>query len=70
MIKCVSVERIYQFVWQDKKDGGDYYTHLRTKGRKYRKRGQSKDKRGQIVGRVDIDQRPAIVEDKSRIGDL
>jgi transposase, IS30 family len=69
-IKCVSVERIYQFIWQDKKDGGDHYTHLRSKGRKYRKRGQSKDKRGQIVGRVDIDQRPVIVEDKSRIGDL
>lgn len=69
-IKCVSAERIYQFVWQNKKEGGQYYKHLRTQGKKYRKRGQSKDKRGQIVDRVDISRRPAIVEEKTRIGDL
>jgi transposase, IS30 family len=67
---CVSIERIYQFVWEDKKQGGSYYKHLRTQGKKYRKRGQAKDKRGQIVDRVDISQRPAIVEQKVRIGDL
>lgn len=50
-IKCVSIERIYQFVWHDKKQGGGYYKHLRTHGKKYRKRGQAKDKRGQIVDR-------------------
>jgi transposase, IS30 family len=69
-IKCFSIQRIYQFIWQDKKDGGNHYTHPRTKGRRYRKRGQSKDKRGQIIGRVDIDQRPVIDEEKSRMGDL
>ncbi len=69
-VKCVSIERIYQFIWQDKKAGGNLYTHLRTEGKAYRKRGQSKDKRGQIVGRVDIEQRPMVVEEKSRIGDL
>ena len=29
-IDCVSHERIYQFIWQDKKDGGRLYKHLKT----------------------------------------
>jgi transposase, IS30 family len=69
-IECVSVERIYEYVWEDKKSGGTLHTHLRNKGRKYRKRGASKDKRGIITDRVDIDQRPKIVEERSRFGDL
>jgi IS30 family transposase len=69
-ISCVSHERIYQFIWHDKKQGGDLYSHLRTQGKCYRKRGSAKDKRGQIVGRIDIENRPKIVEDKSRFGDL
>ncbi len=67
---CVSIERIYQYIWQDKKNGGNLYTHLRRKGRKYRKRGNAKDTRGIIKDRVGIEKRPAIVEDKTRIGDL
>jgi len=67
---CVSTERIYQYVWKDKKEGGLLYKHLRRKGRKYRKRGSSKDTRGIIKDRVDIDQRPAIVNEKQRLGDL
>lgn len=69
-IKMVSIERIYQYIWQDKRRGGNLYQHLRTKGKKYKKRGHFKDKRGIIVGRVDISQRPLIVEKKDRIGDL
>jgi len=67
---CVSVERIYQFVWKDKKRGGILYKHLRTKGKKYKKRGNSNSGRGQIIGRVDITQRPKIVDKKERFGDL
>jgi len=69
-IDCVSHERIYQYVWQDKKDKGGLYLHLRRKGRKYRKRGSAKDTRGIIKDRVDISQRPGIVDEKLRIGDL
>ena len=36
---CVSHERIYQYIWEDKKRGGVLHLHLRRKGRKYRKRG-------------------------------
>ena len=69
-VSCVSCERIYQFIWQDKKSGGLLYKHLRTKGKKYKKRGNQTASRGQIAGRVAIDQRPKIVERKERFGDL
>jgi len=68
--ECVSHERIYQYVWKDKKAGGNLHTHLRHKGRRYRKRGNAKDSRGIIKERVDIDQRPEIVDRKERLGDL
>lgn len=66
----VSVERIYQHIWEDKKQKGTLYTHLRNQGRRYRKRGNQKDNRGIIKNRIDIDNRPQIVENRSRFGDL
>ncbi len=66
----VSTERIYQHVWHDKKKKGTLFKHLRTKGRRYRKRGALKDSRGLITNRIDIGQRPKVVELKDRIGDL
>ncbi len=71
----VSHETIYQYIWQDKKAKGTLHSHLRHQGRKYRKRGAYKDCRGMITHRVDIDQRPQIVEQKKRfagtpVGDL
>jgi len=69
-IKCVSHERIYQYIWQDKKENGDLYTHLRRRGRKYRKRGNKKDLRGIIKNRISIDKRPKKVEKRERFGDL
>ena len=67
----ISPERIYQHIWQDKKQGGDLYRNLRIAGgRKRRKRYGKKDWRGKITNRVDIDLRPAIVNEKSRIGDF
>jgi len=68
-VQCVSHETIYKHVWKDKKQGGDLHLHLRHKGRKYRKRGNAKDKRGIIRNRVDIDLRPKIVDEKIRFGD-
>jgi len=66
----VSHERIYQHVWQDKRDGGSLYTHLRiANGNKRRKRYGKKDWRGRIARRVGIEERPAVVEQKRRIGD-
>lgn len=67
---CVSVERIYQHIWHDKKKKGHLYLHLRTRGKRYRKRGNQKDSRGIIKDRVSIELRPAVVEEKIRFGDL
>lgn len=69
-IACVCIETIYKFIWADKDQGGDLYKHLRNQGKLYRKRGASKDKRGQIVGRVGIENRPIEVSKKERFGDL
>jgi len=66
----VSTERIYQHIWADKKSNGTLYKHLRREGKRYRKRGASKDSRGIIKDRVTIDKRPKIVELRDRFGDL
>ena len=65
----ISHETIYLHVWADKRAGGDLYTHLRRQGKKYDRRRNGKSTRGQIKNRVSIDERPKIVEDKSRVGD-
>src|SRR5271170_1408834 len=67
--RSISHERIYQHVWEDKKNGGNLYVQLRHHGKKYNKRKGKTSGRGLIPNRVDIDQRPAIVAEKSRIGD-
>ena len=65
----ISHERIYQHIWEDKRHGGTLYTHLRQSNKKRKKQYGSKDKRGQIRNRISIDERPAIVAEKTRIGD-
>jgi len=66
----ISLETIYQHIRKDRRAGGTLYKHLRHQGKKYNKRGSSKTAgRGLIPNRVDIDERPKIVEEKSRIGD-
>ncbi len=65
----VSHETIYQYIWKEKKRGGLLYKELRHNGKKYNKRGKGKTGRGCIPGRIDIDERPDIVEKKTRLGD-
>lgn len=67
--KAVSHETIYRHVWKDKRQGGYLYKELRHHGKKYNKRGRGKAGRGCIPGRIDIGERPAIVGEKSRLGD-
>lgn len=64
----VSHERIYEHIRQDKQRGGQLYTHLRCK-KKRRKKYGSNSLQGQLVNRVSIEDRPAIVDAKTRIGD-
>jgi len=64
----VCASTIYGFIQQDKVSGGNLYRHLRHR-KSYKRRTGSPDARGQIIGRVSIDERPSIVAEKVRIGD-
>lgn len=62
-------ETIYQYLLVDKRLGGELYKQLRHQGKKYRKRyGCARNNHG-IPNRVDIDERPAIANDRGRVGD-
>lgn len=67
--KMVSHETIYLYIYDDKRQGGDLYTHLRRSHRKRQKRRNSNTKRGIIKDRVSIDKRPEEVNAQKRYGD-
>lgn len=62
-VNCVSIETIYDYLWKDERKGGNLYIYLKT-------RENSKAKRGSIVNRIDIENRPAIVEQKIRFSSI
>ena len=64
----VSPEWIYQYILRDKQSGGALYKYLRCQKQR-KKRYGAQDRRGQLKGRVSIDERPEIVNQRSRIGD-
>jgi transposase, IS30 family len=65
----ISTETAYRFVLKDKAVGGELYKYLRHQHKKYRKRYGKNDYRGKIPNRIDIEERPSIVDTRSRIGD-
>ena len=64
----ISHEWIYQYIYENKKGGGNLYTHLRCK-RKRRKRQGTYNRRGKLVGCISIEERPNVVDERTRIGD-
>jgi len=64
----ISHEWIYQYVYADKRSGGELYTYLRCQ-KVRRKRYGAYDRRGRIPNQVSIDERPAIVDSRRRFGD-
>ncbi len=64
----VSHEGVYQHILADKRAGGDLFCHLRCQ-RKRCKRYGSYDRRGKLPQTTSIEQRPAIVEQRERVGD-
>ena len=64
----ISHEWIYQYVYADKRSGGDLYRYLRCQKAR-RKRYGAYDRRGCIPDQVSIDERPAIVDARRRFGD-
>ena len=67
----VSHERIYTFIYEDARQGGELWRHLPRAKRKRRRRcpSDASRSRGQIINQRRIDLRPAIVEERSRVGD-
>ena len=66
----ISAESIYKLIREDRQAGGKLYEHCRHRGKRYNRRLNGKKAgRGCIPNRVDISERPEIVEKKERIGD-
>lgn len=64
----ISHEWIYKHIYEDKRNKGNLYRHLRCQ-KKRRKRYGSYDRRGMLSNRVSIEQRPDEVETRQRLGD-
>ncbi|MCP1773488.1 IS30 family transposase [Neisseria perflava] len=60
---------VYRHIARDKKAGGQLWMHLRICSKPYRKQRGSNWQRGKVPDRVGIEHRPAIVDEKVRIGD-
>ena len=67
-VPMVSHETIYQYVYKEKQQGGNLYSHLRQHHKKRRKRSGSYSKRGQITNRTPISQRPDSVDKRTTFG--
>ena len=65
----VSHETIYRWIYKDANSGGNIYSYLVRRRKKRKKQRKEFSLRGQIPGRVGIECRPCIVEERSRIGD-
>lgn len=67
----ISHEAIYQWVYREAQAGHAFYQRLRRprKGRRYRIPGDRKAKRGVMPGRVGIEERPDVVDERGRFGD-
>ena len=67
--QSLSHETIYRYIWQDKENNGKLYLNLRRKSKPYQSRSKKQAGRGFIKNRTGIENRPAIVDKKSRLGD-
>lgn len=65
---AISPETVYQRVYADKKSGGLLWKNLRCQKQRRKRYGKA-ERRGTIPNRLSIDDRPSIVESRSRIGD-
>lgn len=65
----ISHETIYQYIYADKCQGGNLWKDLRCQKPRRKRYASGQEHRGVIRNRVSIDERPEIVDQKSRIGD-
>lgn len=65
---AISHETIYRYLWEDRRQGGSLYQHLRAAVKKRRKRYGRYDSRGRLAGKRPIAERPASVEQRRARG--
>jgi IS30 family transposase len=65
----ISPESIYQRAYQDKAQGGDLVSYLRCQKPRRKRYASGQERRGTLSHRTSIEQRPAVVDRRSRIGD-
>ncbi|MDD2712478.1 MAG: IS30 family transposase [Simplicispira sp.] len=65
----ISHECIYQRLYKDKAAGGDLVQHLRCQKPRRKRYGSGQERRGSLKNCVRIDQRPPVVDERSRIAD-
>ena len=65
----ISHETIYRHIYADKCGGGKLWQHLRCQKPRRKRYASGQERRGTIKNRVGIDERPEIVDQKTRIGD-
>jgi IS30 family transposase len=64
----ISHETLYQHIYANKADGGLLWKNLRCQKKKRKRYAGGTDRRGQIVGRRPIHERPADVESRRTVG--
>lgn len=64
----ISHETIYRHVYADKAAGGSLWEQLRCQKKRKKRYASGRDRRGQIVGRRPISERPEHIEARSQIG--
>jgi transposase, IS30 family len=65
---CMSHETIYRKIYADKRSGGSLWQHLRCQKKRRKRYASGRDRRGQIIGRRPISDRPRHVETRRVIG--
>jgi IS30 family transposase len=64
----ISHETIYRHIWQDRRQGGTLYQHLRGARKQRRKRYGQYDSRGRLAGKRHISLRPHACEQRRQVG--
>lgn len=65
----VSIESIYLRAYANKRQGGDWVSFLRCQKLRRKRYASGQQRRGQIKNKVSIDERPSLVEARSRVSD-
>ena len=65
----ISTEAIYQYAYANKAKGGDLVGYLRCQKLRRKRYASGRERRGVLKNRVGIEDRPAVVDSKKRIGD-